>query len=139
MLYCLWNETPGGRRTLMEFLLQGIFVSSTAIARSRSEIRDPMKKGVATSTNIFHYTAGTINLDYCLAHLDNNWTKLRMMKEKYGEEVINSDPSTTGSVLWTSKHETISIDKMVKEFEITLLDEYLDNSREYRHQPGIME
>jgi hypothetical protein len=39
----------------------------------------------------------------------------------------------------TSEHETISIDEMVKEFEITLLDEYLDNSRAYRYKPGIME
>ena len=118
---------------------RAFFVSSIAIASLRSEIRNPMGKVVATSTNYFHYTVGTINLDYCLAHLDNNWAKLRAMKEKFGEEVIISDPSEIGSVLLTSEHETISIDEMVKEFEITLLDEYLDNSREYRHKPGIME
>ena len=115
------------------------FVSSIAIASLRSEIRNPMGKVVATSTNYFHYTVGTINLDYCLAHLDYNWVKLRALKEKYGEDVNISDPSEIGSVLLTSEHETISIDEMVKEFEITLLDEYLDNSREYRHKPGIME
>ena len=115
------------------------FVSSIAIASLRSEIRNPMGKVVATSTNYFHYTVGTINLDYCLAHLDNNWAKLRAMKEKFGEDVTISDPSEIGSVLLTSEHETISIDEMVKEFEITLLDEYLDNSRAYRYKPGIME
>ena len=128
-------------------LVQGIwayscrayFVGSIAIASLRSEIRNPMGKVVATSTNYFHYTVGTINLDYCLAHLDNNWAKLRAMKEKYGKEVIISDPGEIGSVLLTSEHETISIDEMVNEFEITLLDEYLDNSRAYRHKPGIME
>jgi len=29
--------------------------------------------------------------------------------------------------------------QMVKEFEITLLDEYLENSRVFRHNPGMME
>ena len=76
---------------------------------------------------------------YCLAHLDFNWAKLRALKEKYGEKVTISDPGEVGSVLLTSEHETIGIDEMVKEFEITLLDEYLDNSRAYRHKPGIME
>jgi hypothetical protein len=33
----------------------------------------------------------------------------------------------------------MSIDEMVKDFEITLLDEYLNDSREYRRKPGILE
>jgi len=61
------------------------------------------------------------------------------MKEKYGEEVIISDPGEIGAVLLTSEHESISIDEMVKEFEITKLDDYLDNSRKYRHKPEMME
>ena len=74
-----------------------------------------------------------------MAHLDYNWSKLRALKDKYGEDVTISDPSEIGSVLLTSEHETISIDEMAKEFEITLLDEYLDNSRAFRHKPGMME
>ena len=54
------------------------------------------------------------------------------MKEKYGEEVIISDPGEIGAVLLTSEHERISIDEMVKEFDITMLDDYLDHSREYK-------
>jgi hypothetical protein len=121
------------------YTCRAYFVSSIAIASLRSEIRNPMGKVVATSTNYFHYTVGTINLDYCLAHLDYNWDKLRALKEKYGEAVTISDPSEIGSVLLTSEHETLSIDEMVKEFEITLLDDYLQDSREYRHKPGVME
>lgn len=115
------------------------FVSSIAISSLRSQIRNPMGKVVATTTNYFHFTVGTINLDYCLAHLDFNWAKLRALKKKYGEKVTISDPSEVGSVLLTSEHEAISIHDMVKEFEITLLDEYLDNSRAFRHKPGMME
>jgi len=108
------------------------FVGSMGQSNLPSEIRNPMGKVVATSTNYFHYAVCTVNLDYCLAHLDNNWAKLRAMKEKYGEEVIISDPGEIGAVLLTSEHERISIDEMVKEFEITMLDDYLDHSREYK-------
>ena len=121
------------------YTCRSYFVSAIAIASLRSEIRNPMGKIVATSTNYFHTAVATINLDYCLAHLDYNWAKLGAMKEKYGEDVTISDPSEIGSVLLTSEHETIGIDEMVKEFEITLLDDYLENSRSFRHEPGMME
>jgi hypothetical protein len=121
------------------YTCRSYFVSAIAIASLRSQIRNPMGKVVSTSTNYFHYAVGTVNLDYCLAHLDYNWDKLRALKEKYGEAVNISDPSEIGAVLLTSEHETISIEEMVKEFEITLLDDYLEESRAYRHRPGIME
>jgi hypothetical protein len=121
------------------YTCRSYFVSAIAIASLRSQIRNPMGKVVATSTNYFHYTVGTVNLDYCLAHLDYNWAKLRALKEKYGEAVTISDPGEIGSVLLTSEHETISIDEMVREFGITLLDDYLEASRAYRHKPGMME
>ncbi len=112
------------------------FVGSIGIGNLPSEIRNPLGKVIATSTNYFPYAVSTINLDYCLAHLDNNWTRLSNMKKKYGEEVIISDPGEIGAVLLTSEHETISIHEMVHEFGITLLDEYLDHSEKYRNKPG---
>lgn len=121
------------------YTCRSYFVSAIAVASLRSEIRNPMGKIVGTSTNYFHTAVATINLDYCLAHLDFNWAKLRALKEKYGEDVTISDPGEIGSVLLTSEHETIGIQEMVKEFEITLLDEYLENSRAFRHKPGMME
>ena len=74
-----------------------------------------------------------------MAHLDYNWAKLQAMKEKYGDAVTISDPGEVGSILLTSEHETKSIDEMVKEFDITLLDDYLKESREFRTKPGMME
>ena len=121
------------------YTCRSYFVSAIAIASLRSEIRNPMGKIVGTSTNYFHTAVATINLDYCLAHLDFNWAKLRALKEKYGEDVTISDPGEIGSVLLTSEHETIGIHEMVKEFEITLLDEYLEDSRAFRHKPGMLE
>ena len=118
---------------------RAFFVSSIGIRNLPSQIRNPMGNVVATSTNYFHYIVSTVNLDYCIAHLDYNWAKLKALKNKYGEGVIISDPGEIGSVLITSETENITAKEMAKEFEITLLDDYLNNSREFRHKPGMME
>jgi len=118
---------------------RAFFVSSIGIRNLPSEIRNPMGKLVSTSTNYFHFTVATVNLDYCLAHLDNNWAKLSALKKKYGVKVTIYDPGEIGSVMITSESDELSAKEMAKEFDITLLDEYLNNSREYRHKPGIME
>ncbi len=115
------------------------FVSAVSSRDLPSEIRDPMGRVVATSTNYFDFTVATVNLDYCLAHLDFNWEKLSALKKKYGGAVTISDPGRIGSVLLTSEDETLSVEEMVREFEITLLDDYMDNSRAFRHKPGMME
>ncbi|MCB0687618.1 MAG: hypothetical protein KDC53_13880 [Saprospiraceae bacterium] len=87
----------------------------------------------STSTNYFDFVVQRINLDQTIAHLDNNWSKLKKLKEKYGSKVIISDPGQLGPVLVTSEHETISAKEMTKEFEIELVDSYFDRSRAVRN------
>jgi len=118
---------------------RAFFVGSIGICNLPSQIRNPMGKVVATSTASFNFVVSTVNLDYCIAHLDNNWAKLRAMKKRYGEDVIISDSGEIDAVLITSESENITAKEMAKEFEITLLDDYLNNSREFRHKPGMME
>ena len=121
------------------YACRSYFVGSVGIESLPSEVRNPMGTVVASSTNYFHFTTATVNLDYALAHLDYNWAKLRALKEKYGDAVTISDPGEVGSVLLTSEHETKSIDEMVREFDILLLDDYLEKAREFRTKPGMME
>jgi Skp family chaperone for outer membrane proteins len=120
------------------YTCRSYFVGSIGIRNLPSEIRNPMGKVIATSTNYFHYTVATVNLDYCVAHLDNNWAKLKAMKKKYGEKVTIYDPGEIAPVLITSESDNISAKEMAKEFDITLLDEYLNNSRQYRLKPGVL-
>jgi hypothetical protein len=115
------------------------FVGSMGSDKLLSEIRNPMGEIVATSTNYFHFIIHTVNLDYCLAHLDNNWAKLRALKEKYGDEVTIYDPGEIGAVMITSETDKASAKEMANFFDITLLDEYLNNSRNYRLKPGKLE
>ena len=112
---------------------RAFFVSAGGNRDIPSEIRNPLGEIVASSTNYFRYTVGTVNLDAELAHLDFNWSKLTKLKEKYGPDVTITDPGKLGSVLISSEHENITVNQMIKEFEIELLDDYMKRSRDFRN------
>jgi len=111
---------------------RSFFVGSAGFRTIPSEIRNPLGEVVAGTTNYFNFVVATINLDRQLVHLDGNWEKLVRLKEKYGEDVTIHDPGQVGCVLVTSEHDRIGVDQMIREFEIELLDDYFDRSREAR-------
>jgi hypothetical protein len=51
---------------------------------------------------------------------------------KYGKDVTITDPGELGAVMITSEHDRLSIDDMIKEFNIELLDDYFNRSRQVR-------
>jgi len=108
------------------------FVGAVGVADLPSEIRNPMGEVVASTTNYFNFVTTTINLDYKLAHLDGNWGKLRALKKKYGPEVTIYDPGKVGAVMIISESDSLSAEDMVKEFDIELLDDYFQRSRDVR-------
>jgi hypothetical protein len=97
-----------------------------------SEIRNPMGDVIASNTNYFDYAIARINLDCKLVHLDYNWSRLTALKNKYGTTVKISDPGKLASVLITSENSKVTSEEMVREFEIEMLDDYLDRAREFR-------
>ena len=115
------------------------FVGAIAGRATPSEIRNPLGQVLASNTNYFDYAVSTVNLDCALVHLDENWARLRAMKNKYGSKVKITDPGQLGSVLIASEHEIVSIDTMIDEFEIERLDDYFARSLTYRLKPGHME
>ena len=114
------------------------FVGAIGSRNLPSEIRNPMGDVVATSSTHFNYIVSTVNLDFCLAHLDNNKRQLKELKRKYQNDVVIYDPSEIAAVLITSESDIVSAKEMMQEFNITSLDEYLDNSRKYRLRPGVI-
>jgi hypothetical protein len=115
------------------------FVGAIAGKETRSEIRNPLGEVVASTTNYFDFAVATVNLDCALVHLDYNWERLRKLKAKYGPKAKITDPGCLGAVLISSEHEAISVDDMIKEFEIELLDDYFARSLAHRQKPGSME
>ncbi|MCE5346220.1 MAG: carbon-nitrogen hydrolase family protein [Bacteroidales bacterium] len=113
---------------------RSFFLCSFGVLTAPSEIRNPLGEVVATSTNYFNYAVATINLDRKLVHLDNNWEKLVALKKKYGKDVVVTDPGRLGVVMITSENEKVSADDMIKEFNIELVDDYFNRSRDHRLQ-----
>jgi hypothetical protein len=110
-----------------------------AVAGLPCEIRNPLGEVVASNTNYFDYAVAEVNLDCRLAHLDYNWSRLRALKNKYGPKVRITDPGLLGCVLITSEDEKTTIDEMVSEFKIELLDDYMARALAHRHKAGNME
>jgi hypothetical protein len=101
-----------------------------------SEIRNPMGDVIASNTNYFDFAVAKINLDCRLVHLDYNWSRLTALKNKYGTTVKISDPGKLASVLITSENSKVTAEDMVKEFEIEMLDDYMNRARAFRMKPG---
>lgn len=111
---------------------RSFFVCSYGFLTAPSEIRNPLGEVVASSTNYFNYAVATVNLDRKLVHLDFNSRKLVELKKKYGDEVTITDPGKVGAIMITSEKMGVSAGDMVKEFNMELLDEYFDRSRQVR-------
>jgi len=110
-----------------------------AVQNLPSTIISPSGETLAETTNYFDYVTETVNLDCKLVHLDYNWEKITAAKEKYGRGFTMKDPGLLASVLISSELEDVSIDEIIEEFEIEILDDYMARALEHRHTPENME
>ena len=112
---------------------RSFFVGSMNFREIPSEVRDPLGEVIATSTNYSDFTVATINLDSRLVHLGGgNTPKLTRLKRKYGEKVKIKDPGMLGAVLVSCEDHHMTVDEMLKEFDIELLDNFFEKARRLR-------
>ena len=110
-----------------------------AVTALPCEIRNPLGSVIASSTNYTDFATSRINLDCRLVHIDYNVVKLKELKQKYGDGVTIFDPGQIAALLVSSEDENISVDEMINEFKIEVLDDYMARALEHRHKPGNME
>ena len=87
-------------------------------------IISPVGETLASSTNYRNYVTAAVNLDCAVAHLDFNGPKFSAMRKKYGPKVRVHDPGFLGSVLISSETDELTVQDLIEEFEIELLDDY---------------
>lgn len=104
------------------------YLVSALLSFKPSKILSPLGVTVATTTNYINYVTATVNLDYAVCHIDYNMGKFLAAKEKYGEKLIMEDPGYVGAVLLTYEGEDKTVMDIISEFEIELLDEYMERS-----------
>ncbi|MHB9133127.1 MAG: carbon-nitrogen hydrolase family protein [Armatimonadota bacterium] len=103
-----------------------------------SHIISPVGEILDSTTNYFDFLTTTVNLDCAVAHLDFNWEKLTAMKRKYGTKVKVTDPGCLGSILFSSETPEFTVQDLITEFDIELLDDYLARAAARRQVPGQM-
>lgn len=126
------NYHGGIMQNYWAYSCRSYFVS--AFGYGQSTIVSPVGETIGKSTSYFDYFTQTINLDYAVVHLDYNREKLRAAKEKYGPGVDIHDPSHLGAVLVSSNEENVSAMEMIEEFDIQLLDDYMESSLEFHRE-----
>ena len=99
-----------------------------ATPRAPSAIVSPAGETVAATTNYFDHATATFNLDCALVHLDYNRPGLAEMRRKYGADVSVVDPGYLGSVLVSSESDDRTVDDLVAEFDLELLDDYFERA-----------
>ena len=114
------------------------FVGCMGVANLPSKIYSPVGHIIAASTNHYQHVTARINLDCVVAHLDGNWDRLKKLKQRYGLDVTIFDPCYLGSVLISSESESISALEMARDYEIELLDDYMQRSREHHRNPTTL-
>ena len=70
---------------------------------------------IATTTNHFDFAIITINLDYKLVHLDQNWAQVASLEEKYVRDVTIYDPGKVGAVIITNESKDASAKVSISE------------------------
>ncbi|NOU67058.1 carbon-nitrogen hydrolase family protein [Paenibacillus sp. LMG 31461] len=100
---------------------------------------NPVGEIVGESTLFYPFVTRTINMDSVVVHYDYNWEKLELMKRKYGSKVLISDPTRLNAFLISSETEEFTIQDIVKEFDLELLDDYWIRCRDDRNKEGHLE
>ncbi len=112
------------------YQLRSYFVGS--IMDLENTIINPVGDIIAKSTNYFGYITHDINLDYKVVHLAYNHNKILQAVNKYGSKFKMYDPGYLGAVLLTGETDEFTIEDIIDEFKIELLDEYFDRCIDFQ-------
>lgn len=108
------------------------FVNCYASRYGAATAYDPLGHEIATSGEYYRYLVVDLNLDYEVCHTDNHYEKFAAAKKKYGAGFQVSHHDKIGTVIISSEMPDVTIQDIIKEFDIMPRDEYLRIAREHR-------
>jgi len=91
-------------------------------------VLDPFGRELKTTDCYTRVARATINLDRAMVHLDRNRDKFVDIEKKYlGEVVIDTPPNIGPALIYSLTDRQTAMD-VVEEFELQLVDDYLEES-----------
>lgn len=110
------------------------YFASAIVVHQNGRIISPFGEILARTTDNTEYATYKLNLDYEIVHIDYNAEKLEAAKRKYGEGFDVRDPGGVGCVIIESKMKDKSVQDIIKEFDIEIMDDYYDRARKHRNE-----
>ncbi|HIE52461.1 MAG TPA: carbon-nitrogen hydrolase family protein [Armatimonadetes bacterium] len=111
----------------------GVFVAS-ATPGEQSAIVNPLGRVLVESSNYERIISRRLNLDCRVLHLDYNHPKFEDLKRKYGPAVEIEVATPEASCLLISHHPEVTVEDILREFELEPRDAYLARANAVRTQ-----
>ena len=130
-LLCMLSAFRGGFMVNAAALRQQLFIA-TSTPGENSVIVDPLGRTLAESSAYGRIIFAKINLDSQIVHIDFNVERVANLKRKY-QELVSIEVASPEAVYYISSlHPDVSVQDMIKEFEIEIRDDYFARARRER-------
>lgn len=116
----------GLMQSMWAYDCRAFFVS--ALPQTGGGILDPFGRSLALTDCYSTVARSTINLDRVMVHLDRNREKFPDIETKYLGKIVIDIPPNIGSALICSVTNELAARDVVEEFDLLLLDDFLDQS-----------
>lgn len=130
-LICFLSNYRAGAKIDALAIKNQTFIASS-VPGENGVIVDPLGRTLAESSMYGRIIFARINLDSQIVHIDYNVSRIDALKQKYGPQIQIETASPEAVYFLSSLHPQKSIEDMMAEFEIELLDDYLDRARAVR-------
>ena len=130
-LICFLSNYRAGKKLSALAIKNQAYIASS-VPYENGAIIDPLGRTLAESSAYGRIIFSRINLDSQIVHIDYNAGRVAQLKRKYGERVQIETASPEAVYFISSLDVRRSVEDMIAEFDIELLDDYLDRARTER-------
>ena len=130
-LFCFLSAFPAGFQIPIMAYENQMFIAS-AICLPKGRIVNPLGRILIDGGSHAAVIFAEINLDCRVIHIDYNNKQIPALKEKYKQQVRIDVAGDEAVYLVSSFHPELTVNDMIKEFELETLDDYLNRARVLR-------
>ena len=130
-ILCFSSMYHGGlMQSMWAYDLRSFLIAALPLVNAPFGIMDPFGREVRFASSYVPDPVADINLDRVMMHLTWNQAKFADIIRKYGNEVTLAIPPSIGPALLYSNSPDRSAAEIAREFELVLLDDFLELARE---------
>ncbi len=130
-ILCFSSMYHGGlMQSMWAYDLRSFLIAALPLVNAPFGIMDPFGREVRFASSYVPDPVAVINLDRVMLHLTWNQEKFADIVRQYGDEVTLEIPPSIGPALLYSNSPDRSAADIAREFELVLLDDFLERARQ---------